>query len=103
MKFQMERSEVTSVLKLSEGLSNRVSILITRYIDQMKFAAYMAITFFTFFPICFWLYFVSLYIWFILYASVLFCKLCIFMYSYCYVCSVLCILFQCVVLCSVRV
>ena len=110
-----------SLVKCSEGLSNRVSIIIRRYTDHKKFVTYMAVWFTIFFQV-FWFCFLSLYIrlyvvrlCLILYTMYYYCYvyvflllcLCIliviFIYSYCYICSVLCILFHCIVLCTVCV
>jgi len=58
-------------VKCSEDLSNRRYNIIRRYIDHMKFSAFMVVSFITFLHVLLLPFFLSLYIWlYVLYAFV---------------------------------
>jgi hypothetical protein len=105
-------------VKWRESLSNRVSTIVRRYIDHMKFAACIAASFITFFHILLVLYCVIVYMvvcfyvfvfHFVNYVFLLLC-LCILIVMYVLVCVfcfivLFCVLFvcKCVLYCCHRV
>ena len=82
-------------MKCSESLSNKVSNIIRRYIDHMKFAVYVA--FLSSYTYSF------MFFWFFFYHCVTSCMFCILLYnsvSYVFLLLCLCILIVCM-FCSV--
>ena len=97
-------------MKWSEGLSNRFSNIIRRYIDHVWLFLLSHFFHILLFLSCICIYsygctFCILLFNFVNYVFLFLCYVCFvkFMYYYFYVCSVLCILSHCVVLCIVFV
>jgi len=91
-------------MKCSEGLRNGVSNIIRRYTDHVKFATYIGFSFIILFHILLIQFFYH-FMYDCMFCMVLFnfvnyvLGIAMSMYSYCYVCSVLCTV--CVQMCTV--